>query len=123
MNFFGLWYRVYQKTIKPGIAPDIPDLTFIYTSFAKIFCQNKIKKNRKFVLRFAIKNSDIRLYARQDKYIIVMAASIYYCYIIYLLLCILSLLLLYNQFIVISLSVYYCYIVSLLLCQCEFVTA
>ncbi len=25
------------------------DLTFIYISFAKIFCQNYVKKNRKFV--------------------------------------------------------------------------
>ena len=24
------------------------DLTFLYISFAKIFCQNKVKKNRKY---------------------------------------------------------------------------
>ena len=35
-------------------------LTFIYTSFAKIFCQNKIKKNRKYVSRFFVKNAHIR---------------------------------------------------------------
>ena len=35
-------------------------LTFIYTSFAKIFCQNKIKKNRKYVSRFVVKNAQIR---------------------------------------------------------------
>ncbi len=29
------------------------DLTFLYISFAKIFCQNKVKKNCKFVLRFS----------------------------------------------------------------------
>ena len=28
------------------------DLTFIHTSFAKIFCQNLVKKNRKFVSPF-----------------------------------------------------------------------
>ena len=28
----------------------MPDLTFIYISFAKIFCQNKVKKNRKYAL-------------------------------------------------------------------------
>ena len=59
-NFFGLWYGVYHKTIKPERALDMSDLTFIYISFAKIFCQNKIKKNRKFVLRIAFKNGDIR---------------------------------------------------------------
>ena len=35
-------------------------LTFIYTSFAKIFCQNKIKKNRKYVTRFFVENAHIR---------------------------------------------------------------
>ena len=35
-------------------------LTFIYTSFAKIFCQNKIKKNRKYVTRFFVENARIR---------------------------------------------------------------
>ena len=35
-------------------------LTFIYTSFAKIFCQNKIKKNRKYVTRFFVENAHIK---------------------------------------------------------------
>ena len=35
-------------------------LTFIHTSFAKIFCQNKIKKNRKHVSRFFVENARIR---------------------------------------------------------------
>ena len=34
-------------------------LTFVYISFAKIFCQNKIKKNRKPVLRISLKNNDM----------------------------------------------------------------
>ena len=38
----------------------IGDLTFIYTSFAKIFCQNKIKKNRKYVTRFFVENAHIK---------------------------------------------------------------
>ena len=29
-----------------------PDLTFIHTSFAKIFCKNLVKKNRKFASPF-----------------------------------------------------------------------
>ena len=42
------------------MASDMSNLTFLYISFAKIFCQNKVKKNRKFVFRFAFKNGDIR---------------------------------------------------------------
>ncbi len=38
----------------------IHDLTFVHTSFAKIFCQNKIKKNRKHDSRFVVKNAQIR---------------------------------------------------------------
>ena len=38
----------------------IHHLTFIHTSFAKIFCQNKIKKNRKYVSRFFVKTARIR---------------------------------------------------------------
>ena len=32
-------------------------LTFVYTSFAKIFCQNKIKKNRKYIPRMFLGNA------------------------------------------------------------------
>ena len=60
MNFFGLRYGVYQRATLSWMSFIIYDLTFIYISFAKIFCQNKIKKNRKFVLRIAFKNGDIR---------------------------------------------------------------
>ena len=41
---FGLCYRVYQKTTQPETAYITSVLTFICISFAKIFCQNKIKK-------------------------------------------------------------------------------
>ena len=34
-------------------------LTFVYTSFAKIFCQNKVKKNCKLVGRFPFFLADI----------------------------------------------------------------
>ncbi len=60
MYYLGLRNGVYQKPVCPEMASDTPVLTFIYTSFAKIFCQNKIKKNRKFVLQFAFENGDIR---------------------------------------------------------------
>ena len=36
-------------------------LTFIYTSFAKIFCQNKIKKNCNHVTGVSTEESGIRL--------------------------------------------------------------
>ena len=39
----------------------IGDLTFIYTSFAKIFCQNKIKKNCNHVTGVSTEESGIRL--------------------------------------------------------------
>ena len=35
------------------------DLTFVYISFAKIFCQNLVKKNRKYVALFSSLNADI----------------------------------------------------------------
>ena len=38
----------------------MPHFTFLYTSFAKIFCQNKIKKNCKFIFQVFFKNTDIR---------------------------------------------------------------
>ena len=41
------------------------DLTFVHTSFEKIFCQNKIKKNCKFIVRFTLKDIGI---ARQKSY-------------------------------------------------------
>ena len=49
MNLFGLRYRVYQKTVRDKMAYIMYVLTFIYTSFAKIFCQNSVKKNYKYV--------------------------------------------------------------------------
>ena len=38
----------------------IHDLTFVHTSFAKIFCQNKIKKNRKHSSESFVKTARIR---------------------------------------------------------------
>ena len=35
-------------------------LTFIYTSFAKIFCKNKIKKNRKHGSESFVENAHIK---------------------------------------------------------------
>ena len=59
MYVLGLRYGVYHKTVMSEIAPITSVLTFLYISFAKIFCQNKIKKNRKPVLRISLKNNDM----------------------------------------------------------------
>ena len=48
-NGFGLCYGVYQKTICTGTGLITSYLTFLHTSFEKIFCQNLVKKNCKFV--------------------------------------------------------------------------
>ncbi len=37
----------------------MPHLTFVYISFAKIFCQNKVKKNCKHVFKFFTKYGGI----------------------------------------------------------------
>ena len=45
------------------------DLTFIYISFAKIFCQNTVKKNYKFISSVFVKNVDIRRVDRYGKHL------------------------------------------------------
>ena len=58
-DFSGLRYGVYEKPICPEPASDMSDLTFVHISFAKIFCQNSVKKNRKLVFKFFIENNVI----------------------------------------------------------------
>ena len=58
-NVIGLWYGVYHKTIRAETAFIISVLTFLYTSFAKIFCQNLVKKNCKFVAGVSSHNACI----------------------------------------------------------------
>ena len=60
-HFFGLWYRVYEKPVCPETASDTPYLTSIHTSFAKIFCQNRVKKNCKLIAWVSFKRTDIIL--------------------------------------------------------------
>ena len=52
----GLNYGVYQKTIWAETAFIRLVLTVIYISFAKIFCQNLVKKNCKLVALFSLLN-------------------------------------------------------------------
>ena len=58
MNLFGLCYRVCHKTDGTGKPLIMSDLTFLYISFAKIFCQNKVKKNCKYVSLKSNKKAD-----------------------------------------------------------------
>ena len=48
MNYPGLLNRVYDKAQKPEQAFMIVYLIFLYISFAKKFCQKKVKKNCKY---------------------------------------------------------------------------
>ncbi len=46
----------------------MPYLTFLYISFEKIFCQNFVKKNRKYVMRVSVRNIGIKPDKRRGKY-------------------------------------------------------
>ena len=58
-DFYRLSDRVYQNAVLSEMSLILSDLTFVYTSFAKIFCQNKVKKNCKLVGRFPFFLADI----------------------------------------------------------------
>ena len=60
-NFSCLWYRVYERVVQTETASIMLDLTFIYISFEKIFCQNSIKKNCKYVPQVFPTKAGIRL--------------------------------------------------------------
>ena len=45
-------------------------LTFLYISFVKIFCQNKVKKNCKFVLPFFLINVGVGCWRRHKVYVL-----------------------------------------------------
>ena len=59
MYLSGLCFGVYRKAIHSKTGLIMPYLTFLYTSFEKIFCQNLVKKNRKLILMFSYENADI----------------------------------------------------------------
>ena len=60
MYFSGLRYGVYQNAVLYGMSFILLVLTFLYISFAKIFCQNLVKKNCKYVVRIYSKYGGIR---------------------------------------------------------------
>ena len=61
MRFSGLCYGVYQNVVRGETGFIMPYLTFVYISFAKIFCQNFVKKNCKYVPPVFLKKAGIRL--------------------------------------------------------------
>ena len=69
MYRFGLCSGVYRKAIKSKTGFIMPYLTFLYTSFAKIFCQNFVKKNRKLITWVFLKNTDNRSRKSRGKYL------------------------------------------------------
>ena len=71
-DFSGLRYGVYEKPICPEPASDIPNLTSTHISFAKIFCQNLVKKNCKLVFKFFHENDVISREKRCRKSVTVM---------------------------------------------------
>ena len=60
VNASGLHYRIYGSAVNAETDYIAADLTFLYTSFAKKFCQKKVKKNRKSLARVSFENTDIR---------------------------------------------------------------
>ena len=68
-DFFGLRYGVYQKAVRTGTGHLMPRLTFIHISFAKIFCQNLVKKNCKHVFKFFTEDSGIRMEKKRGKHL------------------------------------------------------
>ena len=68
MNFPVLRCRVYDIAVQSEMVFIVPDLTFPYFYFEILFCQNKVKKNRKLVPRVFFKNTDIRRGKRHRKY-------------------------------------------------------
>ena len=54
--------------VKPGRAFGMPYLTFLHTSFAILFCQKKVKKNCKYVVRVSNENTDIGRKEKHEKH-------------------------------------------------------
>ena len=68
MNFPVQHRRVYDIAVRSEMVFMILDWTFPYFYFEILFCQNKVKKNRKSVSWVFFKNADIRRGKRHRKY-------------------------------------------------------
>ena len=67
MDYTVLRYGIYVMAVKPEWAFGVLYLTILYISFAKIFCQKKVKKNCKSVARVFLKRADIVCEAMHGK--------------------------------------------------------
>ena len=84
----------------------MPYLTFLYISFAKIFCQNYVKKNRKFASWVFTKNAVIRHKRKYGMYL-------YYEPKIHLCLTLMIYRLWHHKFIITAAPIHYCCIINL----------
>ena len=113
---FGLWYRVYQKAIHTEMTFIMPYLTFLYISFAKIFCQNYVKKICKFASWVFTKNADIRHKERYGMYL-------FYEPKIHLCLTLMIYRLRHHKFIITAAPLYLCSSINSLLSHYQFILA
>ncbi len=60
MNDSGLQHMVYERTVCAETVSATQNLTFVYISFPNLFCQNKIKKNRKYAPQIFPKDTEMR---------------------------------------------------------------
>ena len=84
----------------------MPYLTFLYTSFAKIFCQNYVKKNRKFASWVFTKNAVIR-HKRKYRMYLSYEPKIHLC------LTLMIYRLWHHKFIITAAPIHYCCIINL----------
>ena len=71
MNYPGFLNKVYDKAPKPEQAFMMVYLTFLYISFANLFCQKKVKKICKSVAGVFFKHPDIRREKKYGKHVLV----------------------------------------------------
>ncbi len=60
MYHLGLQHRVYAQTLQPKMVYIMQNLTSRCIYFLISFCQNNVKKIRKYVLLVFFENTDIR---------------------------------------------------------------
>lgn len=87
MNHSSRHYKIYEKTVRDEIAFIKRDLTFPDISFTIFFCQNKVKKIHKFVVRVSFKNTDMRCRKNHGKYVSFLLWGFLECCNVILLLC------------------------------------
>ena len=71
MNYPRFLNRVYDKAPKSEQAFMMTCLTFLYISFANLFCQKKVKKICKSVAGVFFKHADMRREKKHGKHVLV----------------------------------------------------